>query len=91
MNHTQIRSAVAADAGRLLKIYAYYVEETAITFDYEVPSLEEFRRKMEHTLQQYPFLVLADEEGVQGYAYAGPFVGRAAYDHSCEVTIYLDH
>ncbi|MBR3643658.1 MAG: GNAT family N-acetyltransferase, partial [Parasporobacterium sp.] len=45
MSHTQIRSAVAADAERLLKIYAYYVEETAITFDYEVPSLEEFRRK----------------------------------------------
>lgn len=91
MNHTQIRSAVAADAERLLKIYAYYVEETAITFDYEVPSLEEFRRKMEHTLQKYPFLVLENSEGIQGYAYAGPFVGRAAYDHSCEVTIYLDH
>lgn len=91
MSQIQIRSAAAEDAERLLTIYAYYVEETAITFDYVVPSLAEFRSKMEHTLQQYPFLVLADEEGVQGYAYAGPFVGRAAYDHSCEVTIYLDH
>lgn len=91
MSQIQIRFAAAEDAERLLTIYAYYVEETAITFDYVVPSLAEFRSKMEHTLQQYPFLVLADEEDVQGYAYAGPFVGRAAYDHSCEVTIYLDH
>lgn len=91
MKNTQIRSAEREDAERLLEIYAYYVENTAITFDYEVPSLHDFADRMEHTLQKYPFLVIEDEDGIQGYAYAGPFVGRAAYDHSCEMTIYLDH
>jgi phosphinothricin acetyltransferase len=27
---------------------------------------------------------------IRGYAYAGVFIGRAAYDHYCEMTIYLD-
>ena len=35
-----VREAVTEDAARLLEIYAYYVESTAITFDYEVPTLE---------------------------------------------------
>ena len=91
MNHSQVRSVTAADAERLLTIYAYYVEKTAITFDYDVPSLQEFRDRMEHTMQNYPYLIIEDDDGIQGYAYAGPVVGRAAYDHSCEVTIYLDH
>lgn len=38
-----IREAAADDAQRLLEIYAYYVESTAITFEYDVPSVEEFR------------------------------------------------
>ena len=38
------------------------------------------------------FCIVAEEDGrVMGYAYAGPFVGRAAYAWSCEMSIYLDH
>ena len=86
-----IRSAVKDDSQRLLEIYAYYVEYTAITFEYDVPALCEFQRRVETTLVNYPYLVLEDDDMIQGYAYAGPFVGRKAYEHSCEVTIYLDH
>ena len=86
-----IRDAVPEDAGRLLAIYAYYVLQTAITFEYDVPSGQEFRERMEHTLQQYPYLVLEEDGVIRGYAYAGPFVGRAAYARSSEVSIYLDH
>jgi len=47
---------------------------------------------MKHTMDCYPVFVAVNEKGIiQGYAYAGPFVGRAAYDWACEVTIYLDH
>ena len=42
MNHIIIRDAQLEDAARLLEIYAYYVKKTAITFEYEVPSLAEF-------------------------------------------------
>ena len=90
MDEVQVRRATLDDAPRLLEIYAYYVERTAITFEYEVPTLAEFRCRMQHTMQRYPYLVIERDGVVQGYAYAGAFVGRAAYDWSCELTIYLD-
>ena len=86
-----IRSAVPDDAERLLEIYAYYVINTAITFEYAVPSVDEFRGRIENTLGRYPYLVLEDGGVILGYAYAGVFKDRAAYDRSCEMTIYLDH
>ena len=88
-NQIEIRSAVPADAERRLSIYAYYVENTAITFEYDVPSLDDFRDRMENTMKRYPFLVVLKDGTVEGYAYAGPFVGRAAYDRSSETTIYI--
>ena len=86
-----IRNAIKEDAGQLLEIYAFYVKNTAITFDYEVPSLEEFENRIETTRKKYPYLVLEEDGVIQGYAYAGAFVGRAAYGSSCETTIYLNH
>ncbi len=85
-----IRSALTEDAGRLLEIYSYYVEKTAISFEYDVPSLDEFKGRMINITKKYPYLVLEDEGKIVGYSYAGVFKGRAAYDHCCEVTIYLD-
>ncbi len=85
-----IRSATEKDAARLLAIYSYYVEKTAISFEYNVPSLAEFTARIAKTLQKFPYLVAEEEGTVQGYAYAGPFKERAAYDHSCELSIYLD-
>ena len=86
-----IRDAKPDDAERLLEIYAYYVKNTAITFEYETPSVGDFRSRMKHTMEKYPYLVIEKDNAIQGYAYAGPFVGRSAYDWSCEMTIYLDH
>ena len=85
-----IRSAVPEDAPRLLDIYAYYVEHTAISFEYDVPSPAEFQRRIEKTLEKYPYLVLEEEGRLLGYAYAGVFKDRAAYRYACEVSIYLD-
>ncbi len=85
-----IRSAAPEDAEELLKIYAHYVLNTAVSFEYEVPSPEEFRGRVTNTLKKYPYLVLEDGGRIQGYAYAGVFKPRAAYDRSCEMTIYLD-
>lgn len=85
-----IRDARADDAPRLLEIYDYYVRNTAITFEYDTPRLEEFRGRMENIMQRYPYLVILKDEKIEGYAYASAFVGRAAYAWSCELTIYLD-
>ena len=90
METAMIRDAKPEDARRLLEIYAYYVKNTAITFEYDVPALDEFQTRMRNTMKRYPYLVVERDGKVQGYAYAGPFVGRAAYGWSCEMTIYLD-
>ena len=89
MDSISLRAAEPFDAERLLEIYAYYVENTAISFEYAVPDVAEFRERIERTRKRYPYLVAEVDGVVQGYAYAGPFVGRAAYDWSCETTIYL--
>ena len=85
-----IRNATIDDAERLLEIYAYYVENTAISFEYDVPPLAEFQNRIENTLKRYPYLVLEEDGVIRGYSYAGPFASRAAYSFSCEVTIYVD-
>jgi phosphinothricin acetyltransferase len=85
-----VGNAELKDAERLLEIYDYYVKNTAITFEYTTPTIEEFRGRMEKTMQKYPYLVAVKDEKIAGYAYAGAFVGRAAYDWSCETSIYLD-
>ena len=59
-NKIIIRTASAADAPALLKIYRPYVENTAITFEYDVPSTEEFASRIQHTLRKYPYLVAED-------------------------------
>ena len=40
MMDIRIRTATTEDAEELLEIYAYYIKNTAVTFEYEVPSLE---------------------------------------------------
>ena len=74
-----VREAVPEDAARLLEIYAYYVEKTAITFDYEVPSLEEFRARIGRIKERYPYLVIIRDGVIEGYAYAGVFKDRARF------------
>lgn len=51
-----IRPASPEDAEALLEIYAPYVRDTAISFEYDVPSPEEFRERIRKTLERYPYL-----------------------------------
>jgi len=88
MNLT-IRLATEDDAQEILSIYAPYVRETAITFEYEVPALEEFRGRIRETLLRYPYLVALEDGRIVGYAYASAFKKRAAYDWAVEMSIYL--
>lgn len=85
-----IRTATLSDAQALLNIYAPYVEHTAITFEYDVPSVEEFASRIKNTLQKYPYLVAEKNGRLLGYAYASPFHERPAYDWAVETSIYVD-
>lgn len=67
----QIRIATPLDAKEILDIYAPYILQTAITFEYEVPTLEAFTRRIEQTLVKYPYLVAEQDGRIVGYAYAG--------------------
>ena len=89
-NGVRIRTATVEDAEAILAIYAPYVTDTAITFEYEVPGIEEFRERIRHTLKRYPYLAAEKDGVIIGYAYAGPFKERAAYDWAVETTIYVD-
>lgn len=85
-----IRVARPEDAAALLEIYAPYVTDTAITFEYGIPSTEEFAGRIAQTLTRYPYLVAEDSQGqALGYAYAGVFHARPAYDWAVETSIYV--
>lgn len=84
-----IRPAAAEDAEALLNIYAPYVERTAVTFEYTIPSLAEFRDRIINISSRYPYLGAWKDGLLMGYAYASPFKGRAAYDWSVETSIYV--
>ena len=88
-NALRIRIARLSDVPALLKIYAPDVVKTAITFEYTVPDVEEFAARMRATLRRYPYLVAERGGELVGYAYAGPFGTRAAYDWAVEMSIYL--
>ena len=91
MSETDLRIRIAReeDAGELLKIYAPYVQNTAITFEYEVPTMEEFRGRIRTTLMKFPYLTAVMQDEIVGYAYASPFKERKAYDWAIETSIYI--
>ena len=89
MEDVKLRVANPEDAEELLGIYTYYVENTSITFEWKVPSIEEFRSRIENTLKKYPYIVAVHNEKIIAYAYASPFKTRAAYDWAIETSLYV--
>ena len=85
----KIRIATPEDASAIQSIYRYYVEHTAITFELEVPSVEEFQGRIKKILERYPYLVAEEDRVIIGYAYAGIFYDRRAYDWSAEMSVYV--
>lgn len=53
----KLRLATPQDTDALLEIYAPYVKQTAISFEYDVPGAAEFAERIEQTLQRYPYLL----------------------------------
>ena len=86
----RLRVATPGDAEAILAIYAPYIEQTAITFEYDVPGIDEFRSRIENTLKKYPYIVAEANGRILGYAYTSAFHPRAAYAWSAETSIYID-
>lgn len=84
-----VRQATVQDVPRILEIYGPYVENTAISFEYEVPTPEEFTTRFLAITAQFPWLVWEEKGKVLGYAYGSKPFERAAYQWCAEASIYL--
>ena len=84
-----IRIATEADVPAILAIYAPYVENTTITFEYDVPCRREFMQRFYTITEKFPWLVWEEEGQILGYAYASPPYARAAYSWCAEPSVYL--
>ena len=54
-----------------------------------MPDIEEFMNRIKNTKKTYPYLVAEYQGEILGYAYAGAFKERAAYDWAVETSIYV--
>ena len=84
-----IRDARRSDVPAMLAIYAPFVEHTAVSFEYDVPTEAEFARRLEEHQAAFPWLVCEENGRVMGYAYAGRAFERAAYGWNAEISCYL--
>ena len=84
-----VRLARPEDASQLLAIYAPYVRDTAITFEYVIPTCSEFEARIKSTLLRYPYFVAEEHGTLLGYAYASMFKERAAYSWAAETSVYV--
>jgi len=87
----EIRIANAGDGAAVAAVYRPYVEDSAISFETDPPDAVEMTKRIETTLQRYPWLVCLDGADVVGYAYASEHKTRAAYRWAADVSVYLRH
>ncbi len=86
-----IRTVTKDDASAILDIYSYYILNTAITFEWTVPSISEFKERISEISSNYPYLVAEDDEyNIIGYAYLSRYNKREAFSWCAELSIYID-
>ena len=86
----KIRLVEEQDFAGMLAVYAPNVINTAITFEYDVPSLEEYSERIRKIASHYPCLVCVQNNQVAGFAYGSIHRVKTAYQWSTESTIYVD-
>ena len=85
-----IRLATESDAAAIQAIYAPIVQDTFISFEMDIPTVDEMRARVHKTLVAFPWLVCENEQGeVAGYVYASKHRERAAYQWAVDVTAYV--
>lgn len=84
-----IRLAKPSDAAGILAIYAPYINNSSITFETEVPGIDEFEKRISSYLENWPWLVEETDGEITGYAYASRYRERTAYQWSIECSVYV--
>lgn len=84
-----LRHATVEDVPQILQIYGPYILQTSFTFEYEVPTLEQFSQRFLAITQQFPWLVWEENGQILGYAYADRAFARAAYQWTADLSVYL--
>ncbi len=84
-----IRIAERRDVEAMRQIYAPYITDTAYSYEYEVPSYEEFLHRFETITAHDPWLVWEEDGKVLGYVYGEPAYVRKAYGFLADLAIYL--
>lgn len=84
-----IRAAGPQDAEALRAIYGQYID-TDITFELDMPGPEDYRKRVEDTLREFPYLVYEAQGRILGSVCAHRVRERAAYQWSAELSLYLD-
>ncbi len=84
-----IRKAEIKDSDKILEIYAPYILNTAVTFEYTVPSPKDFEKRVAGIMAEYPYYVCCDEGKILGYCYGARYMERAAFNWDMELSVYL--
>ena len=84
----KVRLAGTGDVPQLLKIYEQYID-TPITFEYTLPTRQDFTKRILSLTKDYPYLVCEKQGRLVGYAYAHRHMEREAYQWNVELSIYL--
>jgi phosphinothricin acetyltransferase len=83
-----LRFATPQDAKQILDIYAPYITDTSITFEYDIPPLDQFTERIVNITRRLPWLVCEEDGQIIGYSYASPHLTRAAYQWDAELSVY---
>ncbi len=86
----KIRPARSPDASSILDIYAPYILNTTVSFETEVPTIENFSERINANLESWPLLVYESDGLIADYAYASKHRERTAYQWCVESSVYVN-
>ena len=86
-----VRAATPHDAAAMQAIYAPIVAQTAVSFELNPPSIDDFAERIRTTTRDLPWLAAESERAIVGYAYSSPHRARAAYQWSVDTSVYVQH
>jgi L-amino acid N-acyltransferase YncA len=84
-----VRPASAQDAGACVAIYRPYVRDTTISWEIEVPTVDEMAARIGTARDTHEWLVLEREGQIIGFAYAHALRRLPSYQWSAETGIYV--
>jgi L-amino acid N-acyltransferase YncA len=90
IKNIKIRLAAEGDSASILKIYIPFITDTYVSFENEVPALEEFEKRIRNIQKKFPWLVCEINGNIAGYAYASRYRERESYDWSADFSVYVD-